>query len=110
VGLEILPLKWTIGAKVYEPEKIRVFLEAMWNRVKVLEKSGHLAGRPDENERLVQTAGRTTELLRSMKGRIDRREETTERAEDLFRLLHTYAALFLDMYFRSISEARRPPL
>ena len=110
VGLEILPLKWTIGAKVYEPEKIRVFLETMWKRVRVLEKSRHIAGRPEEHERLIQVAGRTTELLRSMKRRIDGQEETSEHAEELFRLLHIYATLFLDMYFRSISNNGRRSL
>jgi len=103
VGLEVLPLRWMIGAKVYEPEKIRVFLESMWNRVMVLEKSRHIIGRPGEHEALVRAAGRTTELLRSMKRRIDLKEETSEHAEELFRLLHVYATLFLDMYFRSVS-------
>ncbi len=49
-GLEMLPVRWLIGAKVYEPEKIRVFLDAMWRRLKPLEKRGRIlarAGVPD---------------------------------------------------------------
>ncbi|MBI4775992.1 MAG: Type 1 glutamine amidotransferase-like domain-containing protein [Deltaproteobacteria bacterium] len=109
VGLEILPIRWRIGAKVYEPEKIRVFLESMWNRVRVLEKSRHMIGRAGEHEPLIRAAGRTTELLRSMKRRIDLNEETTEHAEELFRLLHVYATLFLELYFRSVSHDRGLP-
>ena len=31
VGLEMTPVRWRIGNKYYDPEKIRVFLDVMWN-------------------------------------------------------------------------------
>ena len=36
-GLEILPISWQIGNKIYEAAKIRVFLEAIWQRIGTLE-------------------------------------------------------------------------
>ncbi len=32
-ALERMPCQWLIGKKVYDPEKIRVFLEAIWTRI-----------------------------------------------------------------------------
>ena len=35
LALERSSYQWLIGAKVYDPEKIRVFLETIWKRVRV---------------------------------------------------------------------------
>ena len=93
---------WLIGAKVYEPEKIRVFLEAMWRRLKPLEKSGRIIAEPGLPDALAAHAGETTALLRRLKAQIDEKVDTRELAARLFQLLHDYAKAFLELYFRSI--------
>ncbi len=103
-GLEMLPDGWRIGAKFYEPEKIRVFLEAMWRRIKPLEARGCRctnAGTPAE---LLAYATETTGLLRLMKNELDEKRETLWIARRLFVLLRTFTAAFLRLYFMSVSE------
>ncbi len=101
VGLEALPITWNIGCKIYEPEKIRVFLEAIWKRINRLERSSgvHLQNGPDEE--LVALACQVRQILREMKARIDDRSDTQELAGDLFNSLRRLTMLFLQVYFDS---------
>ncbi len=101
-GLEMAPVMWLIGAKVYEPEKIRVFLEAMWRRLKPLEKRGRIIADPGVPDSLATHALETTALLRRLKGEIDKQIDTRRLAAKLFHLLHDFATAFLELYFRSI--------
>ncbi|MFZ0613224.1 MAG: BPL-N domain-containing protein [Desulfobacterales bacterium] len=102
-GLEMQPVRWQIGAKFYETEKIRVFLESMWRRVKAIEDRGRLrtAGSPAE---LMASATETTGLLRLLKNELDENRDTTDIARRLFALLRGYTALFLRLYFLNVSE------
>ncbi|MCG6892125.1 MAG: hypothetical protein LJE65_00830, partial [Desulfobacteraceae bacterium] len=104
LGLEMTPVRWLIGNKVYEPEKIRVFLEAMWKRVAVLEKRGAVGTDTDAVERLVAGAGKITARLRSIKQRLDDGEDTRREAARMFSLLNRCTTDFLDMYYQSICE------
>ncbi len=102
-GLELQPVRWQIGAKVYETEKIRVFLEAMWRRIKVLEACSRIrtAGSPAE---LLARAAEITGLLRLLKNELDENRDTSGIARRLFALLRGYTALFLRLYFLSVSQ------
>ena len=100
-GLEMTPLKWTIGNKVYETGKIRVFLEALWQRLKSFEKGSPLLLRAGQEGLLVQKALRVTQNIRQIKKGWDRQTDTLETAKTLFGLLNRTSALFLEIYFRS---------
>ena len=100
-GLEMIPLKWTIGSKVYETGKIRVFLEALWQRIRSFERGGSILVRAGEDDRLVQTALHVTENIRQIKKGWDQKTDTLETATSLFGLLNKTSALFLEIYFRS---------
>ncbi len=63
-GLEFLPLRWVIGKKVYEPEKVRVFLESMWKRIKLLEKFKRIKIEPGFADIMLDLAVKTTVTLR----------------------------------------------
>lgn len=102
VGLEAIPVQWTIGCKTYEPEKIRVFLEAIWKRIRVLERSRRICGQQETCEEAVDVASRVTQLLRSIKSGIDDRLDTQDLAWDLFDSLRRLTTLFLQMYFDSL--------
>lgn len=101
-GFEMAPVMWLIGAKVYEPEKIRVFLEAMWRRLKPLEKSGLIIADPGVPDALAAHAGETTALLRRLKIEIEKKIDTRDLAAKLLDLLHDYSMAFLELYFQSI--------
>ena len=101
VGLEAIPVKWIIGCKTYEPEKIRVFLEAIWKRINRLERSGGFRLQKGADEQLVALACQVRQILREMKSRIDDRLDTQDLAGDLFSSLRRLTMLFLQVYFDS---------
>jgi hypothetical protein len=100
-GLEMLPLRWTIGNKVYEAGKIRVFLEAVWQRMRSFEKTDPILIRTGQDGLSIQTALRITESLREIKRGWDSKKDTLETARALFGFLNKTSALFLEIYFRS---------
>lgn len=101
VGLEATPVQWIIGCKTYDPEKIRVFLEAMWKRIRALERSRAICALRETCEEAVVSASRVTRLLRAMKSGIDEHLDTQDLAWDLFDSLRRLTTLFLQMYFDS---------
>ncbi len=100
VSLEDHPARWLIGDKVYEPAKLRVFLEAIWSRLRPLERASGLAQVPGAEELPDLLAGVTTGI-RALKRELAAEDDTTARAAKLFQDLNRAAALFLRMYFAS---------
>ena len=103
-SLEMQPMRWLIGAKYYEPEKIRVFLEAIWRRLAPLEKRGPLRATTEQAERLLRYAKAATAQVRQLKQQAEQGGETTDLAQTLFGLLQRYAISFLELYFQTIRE------
>ena len=108
VGLEAIPIKWNIGCKTYEPEKIRVFLDAMWKRINRLERFRGVRLHKGADEQLVALACQVRQILREMKSRIDDRLDTQDLAGDLFDSLRRLTMLFLQVYFDSSGCSREP--
>jgi len=97
------PVRWQIDAKFYEVEKIRVFLEAMWHRIKALEERGRIRTVYSPAE-LLASATETTGLLRLLKNELDENRDTTDIARRLFTLLRGYTASFLRLSFLNVSQ------
>lgn len=104
VGLEMKPVRWLIGNKYYDPEKIRVFLEAMWQRIKRLEKNGPLRMEAEVAAQLSADAVKTTLLLRQLKHRLDDSDDTDPLARELFTLLPGFTTAFLSLYFQTLGD------
>ncbi len=100
-GLEMMPLKWTIGNKIYETGKIRVYLEALWQRLRFFEKEESILVRKGEEDLLAEASVRVTRNVRRIKKGWDQKTDTLYAATTLFSLLNKTSALFLDIYFRS---------
>jgi glutamine amidotransferase-like uncharacterized protein len=98
-GLEGIPIQWRIGNKEYEPEKIRVFLEAMWKRLKYLDCRKDVGSGQGEPDEIISALKRTTDLLREIKKGIDQREDTIGLAKALFPNLKRLTSDFLTFYF-----------
>jgi len=105
LALERKPLQWLIGKKVYDPEKIRVFLEAMWSRISVIDRGECMA--EEEGYYLLHTAQSVTTMLKTLKNESDAGHAVTVAAEELFAKLKALAAAFLTLYFR-MKELRDP--
>ncbi len=99
-GLEGLSLQWMIGNKWYEPEKIRVFLEALWRRLNYLESGEETAVALKDPKGMIGRLKEMTHLLRTMKKECDRGHTTDGLAENLFLHLKGVASDFLTIYFR----------
>jgi glutamine amidotransferase-like uncharacterized protein len=101
VGLETLPVQWTIGNKVFEAAKIREFIEPVWQRLKPLEKLNRLCLLPGQADQLLQVVSTTTTLLREVKRDLKRGMDTLNMAIEMFKRLNQASTLFLDIYFRT---------
>ncbi len=103
-GIEQVPIVWKIGTKAYEPLKMRVFLEALWKRLVPLEKVGRLII-PERSQGVIETARSLTETVRRLKNHLDRKEETTSLAEEIFHQLTALSRDFLGVYFETRRNA-----
>ncbi|MCB2225617.1 MAG: hypothetical protein KQH53_02985 [Desulfarculaceae bacterium] len=99
LGLEDHPARWLIGSKVYEPAKLRVFLEAMWNRLRALGKAPALRGSPDDLAALPGLLPGITAQARALKQGLDAGADTQALAEELFPALVAAASCFMKIYF-----------
>lgn len=101
LALERSAYAWLIGKKVYDPEKIRVFLEAVWERCRRLDSPACLEYiEHDDIVPLVAAAGEMVPLIRSLRDDRQQAAGDTALAERLFFRLRTTAAAFLTIYFR----------
>ena len=96
LALERTPLQWQIGRKVYEPEKISLFLEAMWSRwdIFVSQKSGH----EHELYAIYDLAKEVTRLVRCIQQSTASGTDDPAAAEELFERLKVLTASFLTIY------------
>jgi Biotin-protein ligase, N terminal len=99
-GIEQAAVVWKIGTKTYEPLKMRVFLETLWKRLVPLEKVGRLII-PERSQGVIDTARSLTETVRRLKIHLDRKEETTPLAEEIFQKLTALSRDFLAVYFET---------
>jgi glutamine amidotransferase-like uncharacterized protein len=100
-GLEKLPVTWRIGVKVWEPEKIRMFLDYTWDRLHFLEEA--LArGRElplAELEELASGFGDVTSLAKTLKLKAESGQDSQAEAQSLLTRLKELTARFLSLYF-----------
>jgi len=110
LNLEFLPLRWMIGKKIYEPEKVRVFLESMWSRIRSLEQMDRLYVAFHEMEILRTTALSVTRGLRRLKRAVDENQDSLAEATKIFSGLQQVSTAFYTMYFRTLTHnGTRPP-
>ena len=99
LALERTPYQWQIGKKVYDPEKIRVFLEAIWNRMSSLHTDVLLSLRGFQIEHLIELAQTASEKLKKLKKNSENNINTTAEAESLFLDLKKLTSEYLSIYF-----------
>jgi len=100
LALERSSYSWLIGKKVYDPEKIRVFIEAIWQRARLLDASECLACiEGSEIELLTVQAVEVAETIQKLRSGAQPCAQETALAEVLFLTLRKAAAAFLTIYF-----------
>jgi len=103
LGMEGNPVIWTIGQKTYEPEKIRVFLDTVWPRIKVLERDGMLEEETEIIKELSCRASELVHILLLLRKKLSLGEDTLDAAEGMFESLKKFTSLFLESYFKERS-------
>ena len=101
-SLEFLPVQWLIGQKVYSPQKVRVYLESMWKRLRALEKNKVLIVEPGLYDRITTAAIQITIELRKIKQQLDENQDSLKTATLIFDLLHVLSISFFDLYFATM--------
>ena len=103
LGLESHPARWLIGRKVYEPAKLRVFAEAVWERLLRLERLPRLF-LPERAAGLVSDWKAVTLRVRLLYRELHRENDTQQIAEELFPELNLVSARFMELYFHNLLE------
>lgn len=98
-GLEKMPVTWRIGVKVWEPEKIRMFLDYAWRRLPYLEGKKDRITEAAQLELLADGYAGVTGLARSLKMKVESGEDSLEEAISLLTSLKELTAQFLSLYF-----------
>lgn len=109
VNLEFLPLRWMIGKKIYEPEKVRVFLESMWSRIKSLERMDRLRVFSGNEETIRAVSVKVTQGLRRLKRAVDENQDSLAEATQIFSRLQQLSMAFYTMYFLTLTHKGNLP-
>lgn len=99
LSLERNAYQWVIGKKVYDPEKIRVFLEAVWHRARRIDAQGCARYVPEE--RCAAWTGLAQGILNDLRQlrETDSGSSSDTTAQRLFTGLRDITAGFLSLYF-----------
>ncbi len=100
-GMTRKSVHWRIGAKVYEPEKILHFVDAIWKRLTGTHSPSPETTSKGLQEALVEQAAECNALLKSLASKIDSGEDSEELAEEMFSSLKALVVAFLGIYFSS---------
>ena len=99
-------IHWRIGAKVYEPEKILHFVDAVWKRLEGTRSPSSGTSSRGLEEVLVEQAAECNGLLKSLASKIDSGEDSEELAGEMFASLRAMVVEFLGVYFLDEEEFR----
>ncbi len=99
-GMNDFSITWLIGNKYYEPEKISVFINSMWDRLRVLESWSDLETDETELHRCVGLSKKIIEDVKTIKSMMRDQGESTTLASTLFLNLKALSSTFFALYFR----------
>jgi hypothetical protein len=100
-GMNDFPFHWLIGNKYYEPEKISVFINTVWNKLKDLESTPDLEMEKDSLLRCIEISKGITRELRTIKSEMREQGDTTPLASKMFLNLKTLSSHFFRLYFKT---------
>ena len=99
-SLERELVTWLIGRKVYEPEKFRVFLDALWKRLGFLGKHSQRGISGEELRDLIVIAKVIKDRLKLLKTEIQNSSDTAGLVEEIISDLRKLSSSFMNLYFR----------
>lgn len=98
-GMNDFSVSWLIGNKYYEPEKISVFINTVWNKLKDLESISGLEMEKESLLRCIEISKEITKEIRTIKSGMREQDDATSLAAELFLDLKTLSSNFFRLYF-----------
>jgi hypothetical protein len=98
-GMDDLSIHWLIGNKYYEPEKICVFINTVWNKLRDLETNSGLEIEKESLLRCIDISKRITKEVRTIKSEMREKGDATFLASELFLDLKALSSNFFTLYF-----------
>ena len=99
-GMDDFSVSWLIGNKYYEPEKISVFINTVWNKLKDLESTPGLEVEKESLLRCIEISKEITKDVKIIKSEIKERGDATPLASKLFLNLKILSSHFFKLYFK----------
>ncbi len=99
-GMNDFSIHWWIGNKYYEPEKISVFINTVWDKLKDLESIPDLEVDKNLLLRCIEISESITRELRTIKSEIKAQGDTIPLAPKMFLDLKTLSSDFFTLYFK----------
>jgi len=98
-GMSDFSVSWLIGNKYYEPEKMSVFINTVWNKLKDLESVPGLEVDRTLLLRCVEISKEITKEIRTIKSETKEKGDATPLAAKLFLDLKLLSSHFFRLYF-----------
>jgi glutamine amidotransferase-like uncharacterized protein len=98
-GMDDVSTHWLIGNKYYEPEKIGVFINTVWNKLKDLESMPDLEMEKESLLRCIEISKGITGELRTIKSEMREKGDTALLASKMFLDLKALSSNFFRLYF-----------
>ena len=99
-GMDDLSIHWLIGNKYYEPEKISVFINTVWNKLRDLETNSGLEIDKESLLRCIDISKRITKEVRTIKSEMREKGDATFLVSELFLDLKALSSNFFTLYFK----------
>jgi glutamine amidotransferase-like uncharacterized protein len=98
-GMDDFSVSWLIGNKYYEPGKISVFINTVWNKLKDLDSMSGLEVEKESLLRCIEISKEITKEIRIIKSEMREQDDATSLASKLFLDLKTLSSNFFRLYF-----------
>ncbi len=98
-GRDDFSTHWLIGNKYYEPEKISVFINTVWKKLKQLESVPGLEVDGPPLFRCMEISKQVTKEIKAIYSRMDEEGDATGLASNLFLNLKALSSHFFRLYF-----------
>ena len=100
-GMNDFSISWLIGNKYYEPEKISVFINTVWDKLKALESMSGLELDKYLLLRCVEISKEIIKNIKTIKSEMKEQGDATPPASKLFLNLKALSSHFFTLYFKA---------
>ena len=98
-GMDDFSTNWLIGNKYHEPEKINVFINTVWKKLKHLESMPDLEVGGTPLLRCMEISKEITKGIKTIRSEINVQGDSTRLAANLFLNLKVLSSNFFELYF-----------